>query len=171
MAMADRTAVMDAGRIEQVGTPAEIYNRPTSRFVADFIGESNFFGITLDGQPGVATLSDGSKVGVPSDSPRDTSSMPTLMVRPESIHLFAPDEAPEGAISARTVQKSFLGSYTRVAVRCEAAEEPVLVAVHGRADVSLEALEADKEVALWWKPEDAVVIVENAHTKEGAEDE
>jgi spermidine/putrescine transport system ATP-binding protein len=171
MAMADRTAVMNAGRIEQVGTPSEIYNFPTSRFVADFIGESNFFEISLDGQPGVATLSDGSKVGVPHDSPRSAGAASTLMVRPESIHLFAPEEAPEGAISAKTVQKSFLGSYTRVAVRCDVAEEPVLVAVHGRADVSLETLDADKEVALWWKPEDAVVIVEDAHTKEGTEDE
>ena len=42
MAMADRIAVMNEGRIEQIGTPEEIYRRPSSRFVADFIGESNF---------------------------------------------------------------------------------------------------------------------------------
>ena len=42
MAMADRIAVMNEGRIEQIGTPEEIYRRPASRFVADFIGESNF---------------------------------------------------------------------------------------------------------------------------------
>jgi ABC-type Fe3+/spermidine/putrescine transport system ATPase subunit len=48
LALADRVAVMRAGRIEQIGTPREIYLRPSSRFVADFIGESNFFA-TRDG--------------------------------------------------------------------------------------------------------------------------
>ena len=42
MTMADRIAVMEEGRIEQIGMPEEIYRRPASRFVADFIGESNF---------------------------------------------------------------------------------------------------------------------------------
>src|SRR2546425_628069 len=43
MAMSDRIAVMNAGRIDQLGTPAEIYGRPRTRFVADFIGEINLF--------------------------------------------------------------------------------------------------------------------------------
>src|SRR5438034_1951641 len=49
MAMADRIAVLRAGRIEQTGAPDEIYSRPRSRFVADFIGESNFFDVSTDG--------------------------------------------------------------------------------------------------------------------------
>jgi spermidine/putrescine ABC transporter ATP-binding subunit len=170
MAMADRTAVMNLGRIEQVGTPSEIYNRPQSRFVADFIGESNFFEAVVDAKEGVAELSDGSKVGCPKDPAANGKAPATLMIRPESIHLFSPAEAPHGAVPAQTVQKSFLGSYTRVAVRCGAAEEPVLVAVHGKADVALETLHADKEVALWWKPDDAVVIVEASHEQEGNEE-
>src|SRR5262249_48627327 len=47
MSMATRIAVLDNGRIEQVGTPSEIYYRPTSRFVADFIGDSNFMEVDL----------------------------------------------------------------------------------------------------------------------------
>ena len=43
MTVSDRIAVMNAGRIEQIGTPSEIYNRPRTRFVADFIGEINLF--------------------------------------------------------------------------------------------------------------------------------
>ena len=50
MSMADRIAVMSDGRIEQLGTPTEIYKRPASRFVADFIGDSNFFAATVDGR-------------------------------------------------------------------------------------------------------------------------
>ena len=46
MAMADRIGVMDGGRLEQVGTPHEIYRRPATRFVADFIGEASFLEVT-----------------------------------------------------------------------------------------------------------------------------
>src|SRR5207253_6426467 len=60
MSMADRIAVMSDGRVEQLGTPEEIYRRPASRFVADFIGDSNFFAATVDGD--VAQLADGSRV-------------------------------------------------------------------------------------------------------------
>ena len=63
MSMADRIAVMNDGRIEQLGTPTEIYQRPASRFVADFIGDSNFF----DGDGRRATWpssSDGTRVAV-----------------------------------------------------------------------------------------------------------
>src|SRR5438132_421685 len=63
MAMADRIAVLRAGRVEQTGAPDEIYSRPRSRFVADFIGESNFFDASLAGAgPGVVTLADGTRV-------------------------------------------------------------------------------------------------------------
>ena len=61
MSMADRIAVMNDGRIEHLGTPEEVYRRPASRFVADFIGDSNFFDATVTGD--VAQLTDGSRVG------------------------------------------------------------------------------------------------------------
>jgi ABC-type Fe3+/spermidine/putrescine transport system ATPase subunit len=72
LAMSDRIAVMNAGRIEQVGTPAEIYDRPRTRFVADFIGEIN-----LIDQPGGRTLA----------------------VRPEKIALGKPGGVLEGRIA------------------------------------------------------------------------
>ena len=83
MSMADRIAVMSDGRIEQLGTPTEIYKRPASRFVADFIGDSNFFPANVAGD--VATLADGTRV--PCTPGR--SGAATLMVRPESIRLDA----------------------------------------------------------------------------------
>jgi ABC-type Fe3+/spermidine/putrescine transport system ATPase subunit len=126
--------------------------------VADFIGESNFFDVAMDAaHPDLAVLPDGSKVGRPAGT-LEPGPKATLMVRPESIRLYLPDEAPAGAIRATTVQTSFLGSYTRVAVRCDAVEEPVLVAVQGKGEVAVEALDTDKEVALWWRPDDAVLI-------------
>jgi len=170
MAMADRIAVLNAGRIEQVGSPDEIYKRPRSRFVADFIGESNFFDVILDGrEKGMAVLSDGTRVDSPSQDGSGGSKAATLMVRPESIQIFPAKDAPRGSVLARTVQTSFLGSYTRVAARCAASPDPVLIAVQDRGEIEAETMETDREVALWWKPDDAVLIEEAGKQEEARE--
>jgi len=144
MSMADRIAVMNDGRIEQLGTPEEVYRRPTSRFVADFIGDSNFFSATVDG--GVARLSDGSAVAC--NGARSGPS--TLMVRPEAIVLGA----QEGSITGQVVQTSFLGSFFRVAVQTASAEAPVVVALRETSTVP----QVGDEVPLAWRPEDGIVL-------------
>ena len=62
MSMSTRIAVMSDGRIQQIGTPSEIYYKPRSRFVADFIGESNFLEVDASAAAGVARLADGRAV-------------------------------------------------------------------------------------------------------------
>jgi spermidine/putrescine ABC transporter ATP-binding subunit len=144
MSMADRIAVMNDGRIEQLGTPEEVYRRPGSRFVADFIGDSNFFGATVDGN--VARLSDGSSVAC--NGAR--SGPATLMVRPEAITL----DAREGSITGRVVQTSFLGSFLRVAVQTASTDAPVVVALRETSTVP----QVGDEVPLVWRPEDGIVL-------------
>ena len=129
MSMATRIAVMNEGRVEQIGEPSEIYHRPTSRFVADFIGESNFI--------------EGSSNGS------------VLMVRPESIRIST--EAREG-LKGRVLQTSFLGNQTRVAIACDGVEAPVLASLFGREQVGERDLNPDQEVTVWWEPDDAVQL-------------
>src|SRR5262249_29893167 len=111
MTMADRIAVLDQGRIEQLGTPQEIYRKPASRFVADFIGHANFLDVTVDGD--VATLADGTKVPCAGGRPAGPA---TLMLRPEVLRI-----ADGGALVGRTVQAAFLGAQVRVNVDCASA--------------------------------------------------
>jgi ABC-type Fe3+/spermidine/putrescine transport system ATPase subunit len=144
MSMADRIAVMNDGRVEQLGTPEEVYRRPASRFVADFIGDSNFFAATVGGA--VAALSDGSRV--PCEGGRTGGA--TLMVRPEAIRLGG----DEGTLAGRVVQTSFLGSYVRVAVETAAADAPVIVALHEAGAVP----SPGDEVALSWAAPDGIVL-------------
>jgi ABC-type Fe3+/spermidine/putrescine transport system ATPase subunit len=138
MSMATRIAVMNEGHVEQVGAPSEIYYRPISRFVADFIGESNFLDVTGNGS--------------------------VLMVRPESIHIST--EAREG-LRGRVLQTSFLGNQTRVAVACDGVEAPVLASLFGREQVGERDLNPDQEVTLWWEPDDTVLLPESHSPKEG----
>jgi spermidine/putrescine transport system ATP-binding protein len=165
MSMATRIAVMDRGRIAQIGTPSEIYYHPTSRFVADFIGESNFLDVDASGvASGVVRLANGQ--GVPCSPGGWSGDGPaTLMVRPESIRLGPPEHGAAPALSGRIVQTSFLGNQTRIAVRCEGVETPITVSQFGRERVSALSLEHDREVDLWWDSSDAVLL-SNEVTKE-----
>ena len=100
LAMSDRIGVMNAGRLEQVGTPAEIYDRPLTRFVAEFIGEINLIdGVLRDGR---FTLSDGRAVPAPVGKPGPA----TLALRPERARLVA---SGEGALDGTVADASFLG--------------------------------------------------------------
>jgi spermidine/putrescine ABC transporter ATP-binding subunit len=150
MTMADRIAVFRDGVIEQLGTPREIYQRPTSRFVADFIGESNFFDVTIDGA--VAVMADGTRMPCEGGRP---SGPATLMVRPEAIRLGEVAAANGAALRGRAVQASFLGSYVRVAVSSPASNEPVMVAAHNQDEAHVPI---DQDVVLSWDARDGILL-------------
>jgi putative spermidine/putrescine transport system ATP-binding protein len=86
MTMSDRIAVFSNGRLVQVGSPLDVYNRPSSRFVGEFIGDSNFFAGRIDAaRPGVVELDDiGEMRVVNKDAP---SGEVDLMIRPERLVL------------------------------------------------------------------------------------
>ncbi len=163
MSMADRIAVLDEGRIEQVGTPEQIYHRPTSRFVADFIGESNFLEVSLDAAAGAATLADGTRF--PCAGARNGPAV--LMIRPESVHVTAASQGPPEALRGRVAQTSFLGNHTRVVVSVPASPTPLTSVVYGR-DRAAVGLEPDTDVAVWWEPDDAVALPDTREKEEGA---
>ncbi len=152
MAMADRIAVMRDGRLEQVGTPDEIYRRPRSRFVADFIGESNFLPVRRRADGTVATRDGGAVPCVAGDGDWREA---TLMVRPECVRV-APGEHGEG-IHGRVVQASFLGRETRIAVAVEEADAPLVCSVAGD-ERRVRALTPEAPVVVSWEAEDAVIL-------------
>jgi spermidine/putrescine transport system ATP-binding protein len=139
---------MNLGVIEQLGTPYEIYRRPASRFVADFIGDANFLEVTVDGDG--AVLADGTRVPCAETSRRGPA---TLMIRPESLRL-AEDAA--ASVRGRAVQSSFLGTRVRVAVETAASQAPLMGAVHGEGPSSVPA--EDTDVTLSWAPDDAILL-------------
>jgi spermidine/putrescine transport system ATP-binding protein len=143
MSMADRIAVMNDGRIEQLGSPEEVYRRPTTRFVADFIGDSNFFDATV--AHSVATLADGSRMPC-----RAGSGAAVVMVRPEAIRL----DGSGPSLSGRVVQTSFLGKHVRVAVETAATDAPVILALNDPSALP----PVGATVALSWAAEDAAVL-------------
>ena len=128
LTMSDRIGVMSAGELLQVGTPEEIYEHPTSRFVADFIGEINLVPATVV-DAGTVELLGGHRAAATTDSPVGTSV--TLAIRPERFELYDVDEvipADANRIGGTVVRRTYYGDvfYYDVdtpAGRIEAKEE------------------------------------------------
>jgi ABC-type Fe3+/spermidine/putrescine transport system ATPase subunit len=134
LSLSDRMAIMDAGRIRQVGTPIQVYTCPTDRFVADFVGIANFL-------PG--TVREVTAAGLVVESPLGTlTALPrgdlragqrvTILVRPEALRLACTPGG--GGLSARIRSTSFLGGTRRHRVRVGELELVVDEAFSGSAE-------------------------------------
>lgn len=118
MTIADRIAVMHNGRIDQIGTPAEIYDHPRTRFVADFIGASNLF----DGRIENETFVTANGLRIPFVKPaRGENGAVVLSVRPEKIELLPSTDSDALAGPVRRVTK--LGSITEYVIVVSSGEE------------------------------------------------
>ena len=108
MALSDRIVVMNQGRIEQVGTPEEVYKRPTSKFVADFIGRANFVDAKVNeikNVEAVVTLF-GKQITISCSPKVQASTQAHAMVRPESIKLSTTVDGVSGEVKTA----AYLGS-------------------------------------------------------------
>ncbi len=109
LSISDQIAVMSEGRIVQLGSPTEIYVRPNSRYVAEFIGLANFIGVDVT-EPGRARLGD-VVLPLPAAVARGPA---TLVARPEAIRLVSGPFKGDAAIIPGTIQRrSFLGNMAR----------------------------------------------------------
>jgi ABC-type Fe3+/spermidine/putrescine transport system ATPase subunit len=112
LSISDRIAVFDGGRVRQIGTPYEVYSRPTDQFVADFVGIANFVPATVrSGGAGSIVLE--SPLGqLTSDATGLSPGQPvTIMLRPTALRLFPTPQ--EGQIKAMVRSTSFLGGVRR----------------------------------------------------------
>jgi iron(III) transport system ATP-binding protein len=115
MSVSDRVVVMSRGRIEQIGTPSEVYDRPTSPFVASFIGHSSHFPATVD-SPGGMIVASSHRLAADAARPLLYGARVTVFIRPEHIRLERPEAATPGTLSVRVTGIEFLGSVCRIAL-------------------------------------------------------
>ena len=163
LTMSDRIAVMNAGKVEQIGTPTEIYDRPASVFVAGFIGQANLWhgrqtgranrdyvevdvlGSTLRARPGETTIETGGKA--------------TVMVRPERVRVSM--QRPQGAdagevcaVRATVTDLTFQGPVLRLSLT---ADDAAIVA-HVGPEQDLPLLRPGDEVYAAWSPDASLVL-------------
>ena len=114
MEMADRIVVMNAGVIEQVGDPVDLYDRPVNRFVAEFIGRMNLVRQSVAGIPAA----------------HHAGADPYVGIRPEHIELIDADGARSDALLGRVEKCVFLGSFTRITLNVD--DRKLLLELRGR---------------------------------------
>jgi spermidine/putrescine ABC transporter ATP-binding subunit len=136
LTLSDRIVVMNAGRIEQIGTPDAIYSRPETRFVADFMGARNILETTAAHIGDANALLDwqGTTLRAPLLEHHWLTAGSTVAValRPEAIRIVAPSAAGENVASGQVVSKVDQGAF--VTIRLEIAPEKMLVVRQTKAD-------------------------------------
>jgi putative spermidine/putrescine transport system ATP-binding protein len=140
MSLSDRIVVMNQGRIEQIGTPQETYERPASRFVSQFLGKTNDFAATIDRSSATARLVAGSWSGA---APAGFTGPVTISIRPERIG-FGDEGLP-----AKIVTRIFQGNCWLF--QCESECGPAIVIRQN--DGQPQPAEGDV-VRLAWRPDD-----------------
>jgi spermidine/putrescine transport system ATP-binding protein len=153
LTMSDRIGVMRDGRLLQVATPEELYERPTTRFVADFIGRSNILPGTVGGTDEVV-LANGDRLLLPSSHPSGTSV--GVAVRPERIHMADVGASPAGrqVLRGRVSQVTYIGSAVDYRVNVDWIE----VEVRAGNDVSHRRRDVGDDVELSFLTEFATVV-------------
>jgi spermidine/putrescine ABC transporter ATP-binding subunit len=152
--LSDRVAVMNAGRIEQVGTPGDVYARPATRFVADFVGESNLLEGRASGDaaaevPGLGRIALARAAGAAGDRT-------TLLLRPEALRVGAEAAALPNRAHGRIVETVFLGLSVKLRLRLDGGLE-LLARLPLRPSEPLPAAEGET-VPLGFAPEDVHVV-------------
>jgi spermidine/putrescine transport system ATP-binding protein len=161
MTMADTIAVMSNGRIEQLGAPAELYERPRTAFVASFLGKSNLLDGAVAGE-GLVRLDDGTEVR------GDTTGLTGAVsagVRPEKVTL---GEGGVNRLAGRVKETAYIGVATELVVATVAGD---LTVFHQNVEAGGVAPAPGSEVTLSWSPEATFVIPRDPDTRSTSSEE
>ena len=156
LAMSDRIAVMNRGTVEQLGPPREIYDRPLTAFVADFIGSLNAFDLTIDevvGGYAVARLSEDERIVAPVAAGRRAGDNVRFAIRPEHVRIGGSAEGGS-RLEGTVAELVYLGMYTQYHFDTRAGR----IVSHRLADERGDELGPGARVTLSWGPEQASVL-------------
>lgn len=163
MTMSDRIAVMNKGRYEQLGDPESLYERPSTRFVAGFLGVSNLLPGRTDGTDdgyAVCRLADDTRVRVPRAMVDGHASV-DVGVRPEKIRMAGVnDPAPNGSngLTGTVVDASYLGVSTQYIVETRHGERVTVYEQNVERTVHGSLHRPGEEVRLSWSPDHTFAV-------------
>jgi spermidine/putrescine transport system ATP-binding protein len=160
LSLSDRICVIRAGEVVQVGSPQELYDRPKTRYVADFVGTSNFFegmvDVTTDTRTTI-TLADGQTYDATSSGAVAPGEHGCLSLRPEQIRMSRTSSS--GALKAVVQNRIFLGEHTEYLVR-HASLGSIIVMAPRQSDAARQAPSKGDTVWITWDA-DAGLILKN----------
>ena len=151
MTMADRIAVMNQGRIEQLGAPTELYETPATAYVAGFLGVSNLIHGTVSGADSVR-LERGPEVRVPPAALAGRSGRVAVGIRPEKIEL---GNGQPNALEGTVVEQAYVGVATQYIVDTDAGR---LTVYRQNASPGLNGAAPGEHLTLSWSPDSTFVV-------------
>jgi spermidine/putrescine transport system ATP-binding protein len=157
LTMSDRICVMNKGQIEQLGTPDEIYERPKTKFVADFIGETNLFEgkvVTAESEQALIELSDNQQVSITNNSLTNGESI-CFAIRPERLKLKSSPENSDSWIKANLKERIYIGSSLKTVLTLNNGKN---ITVNEPAGENYIFINGSTEAFITWNPKNAVVI-------------
>lgn len=167
--MSDTICIMLEGRVVQMGGPTELYDEPVNRYVADFVGKSNFFaGRVVDSDAGGARIETADGRALAGRNPKTAAVLPrgasaVLAVRPELIYIASDGaDAPYEAdieVAARIRNRIFLGEQTEYLVEAEGLGE-VLVRAPKHAEAVTGGFRPGDQVQIGWLNASALALVD-----------
>jgi spermidine/putrescine transport system ATP-binding protein len=165
LTMSDRIAVMEAGRLAQVGSAEEIYEYPKTRFVADFIGESNFFAGEITSRDDAhlyLTTDGGLKVALPADEAHSIGQRVVFSVRPEKFNVAAEAGTSdwENQFIGEIVNKIYLGESLHYVVALSSREDINVFLKKERTGSQKTAFSIGDKVHVSWHRDDSVILVD-----------
>jgi spermidine/putrescine transport system ATP-binding protein len=156
LAMSDRIAVMDQGRLLQVGTPADIYGAPACREVMEFIGTVNTLSGRVADQIGAVDLAGLGRVQAQGAGALAPGTEVAVLVRPERIRLAAtPPAAPTSALTGTLTKLAPLGFVTHCTVRLDNGQELLAFRLNDVDGASADLPAEQQRMYLWWNEPDA----------------
>jgi spermidine/putrescine transport system ATP-binding protein len=162
MTMSDRIAVMNRGRYEQLGDPETLYERPTTRFVAGFLGASNLLGGTCQGTDngrGVIKLRDDTIVFAPAQAVYGKVDV-DVGIRPEKIRIQHEGAPPDGynQLGGKVVDASYIGVSTQYLVETSSGARVIVYEQNIERTVHGSLFKPGEEVRLSWSPDHTFVV-------------
>jgi len=151
MTMADRIAVMNHGRIEQLGTPTELYETPATPFVASFLGVSNLIPGTVSG-PDTVRLRGGPEVRVRPNALAGRTGAVAVGIRPEKIEL---GDGQPNTLDGTVVEEAYVGVATQYIVDTECGR---LTVYRQNATPGLNGASSGQQLKLSWSPDSTFVV-------------
>ncbi|MEH1850478.1 ABC transporter ATP-binding protein [Nostoc sp.] len=160
LSLSDRIAVMNQGKIEQVGTPSQIYERPCTSFVADFIGDTNLFSgeiVSVDSTNVQISTKTGLSIVISrtEDTPTELSQAVVVSVRPEKIQLslYSPN-LPANCFEGRLINVMYLGTHVNYVVELTNS-----IRIHVLQPNTFGVLpDRDTPIYIWWAETDCLAI-------------
>lgn len=160
LTMSDRIAIMNKGRLEQLGTPRDIYESPNTRYVADFIGETNFIEgqvTALDSAWTTVSVNDAFTIRAPSIEGVTKGQQVTIAIRPEKINVESAAQVMQDCVPGRISEVVYIGTDTRYIVELSGGAS-VVARVQNLGKETVTNYAPGVEVALTWEPNTARIL-------------